>query len=444
MTKMNATQHLENDVLEAGEGVVDITPPLGIELSGFHFHPGNERLITGIRQPPSTRALVLRLKAVETAIVSMEICAVSRDFVKRVQAQVANQVGIPVENVRICVTHTHSMPTLRYFRQWGEIPPKAYIDVLENSVVQAVELAKEDLAPADLYVGKARAAGGNFNRTSETWETDELFTETSTDEERWLDTMLHTLHFHRGEEKREFLWYHFSAHAVCYTDGNAGPDWPGMVAEQVRSEDGLAPAFLQGHCGDVNPGGGSSSWLGDPEKVSASIYAALHNALNHANRVKVSEIRISNTDIEVPFDIELLKAQLAKYEENPSQCVSGEWVDARFAQDWFEAAKRWDLQQTSCISPISVIQLGEVGLLFHPAELYSYYGLDIRRDSPFENTLVVGYTDDFIGYLTDPNAYEAGEYAAIVVPKITDLPPFTPEAARVFTTEAKAFLQKVS
>ena len=112
--------------------------------------------------------------------------------------------------------------------------------------------------------------------------------------------------------------------------------------------------------------------------------------------------------------------------------------------DWFEAAKRWDLQQTSCISPISVIQLGEVGLLFHPAELYSYYGLEIRRDSPFEHTLVIGYTDDFIGYLTDPKAYQTGEYAAIVVPKITDLPPFTAEAARVFTMEAKVFLKKVS
>ena len=124
---MNATQHLKNDMLEAGEGIVDITPPLGIELAGYHRQPGNERLITGIRQPTSTRALVLRLKAVETAIVSIEVGAVSRDFVKRVQARVANQVEFPAENVRICVTHTHSMPPLRYLRQWGVIPPKASI-----------------------------------------------------------------------------------------------------------------------------------------------------------------------------------------------------------------------------------------------------------------------------------------------------------------------------
>ena len=34
----------------AGEGVVDTTPPVGIELGGFHRPPGKERRIAGIRQ----------------------------------------------------------------------------------------------------------------------------------------------------------------------------------------------------------------------------------------------------------------------------------------------------------------------------------------------------------------------------------------------------------
>ena len=65
-------------------------------------------------------------------------------------------------------------------------------------------------------------------------------------------------------------------------------------------------------------------------------------------------------------------------------------------------------------------------MVFHPAELYSYYGLAIRRDSPLADTLVVGYTDGMIGYLPDPEAYRAGEYSAVIVPKILDYPPFAP------------------
>ena len=42
-------------------------------------------------------------------------------------------------------------------------------------------------------------------------------------------------------------------------------------------------------------------------------------------------------------------------------------------------------------------------------------------------------TDGLVGYLADPEAYRAREYATVTVPKILDLPPFTPNAAREFT-----------
>jgi neutral ceramidase len=90
-----------------------------------------------------------------------------------------------------------------------------------------------------------------------------------------------------------------------------------------------------------------------------------------------------------------------------------------------------------------VMRLGDVGFVFHPAELYSCYGLTIRRDSPLPDTLVVGYTDHIIGYLPDPNAYKAGEYSAMTVPKILDFPPFTPTAAREMTAAALEMLKKI-
>ena len=52
-----------------------------------------------------------------------------------------------------------------------------------------------------------------------------------------------------------------------------------------------------------------------------------------------------------------------------------------------------------------------------------------------------GYTDDFAGYLVDPRAYEKQEYAAVVVPKILDIPPFTTKAAARLTSEGLAMLR---
>ena len=77
-----------------------------------------------------------------------------------------------------------------------------------------------------------------------------------------------------------------------------------------------------------------------------------------------------------------------------------------------------------------------LALVFHPSELYSYYGLAIDRGSPFRHTLVIGYADGYIGYLPDPKAFERREYAAITVPRILNYPPFTPTAAQRLADEA--------
>jgi neutral/alkaline ceramidase-like enzyme len=428
--------------LEVGEGVVDITPPLKVEMGGFHRKPGNERRVEGIRQSTAARALVLRLGDTRTAIVSLDIAAVGHEMARRVQGEIARRTGIPTDAIRICATHTHSMPGFCYLRQWGAIPTE-FMATVERRVVEAVELAKADLAPAEVALGKARAKGGNFNRTTKTWSTDEQFSAQSTDAERWLDTTVYALQFRRTGDKRDLLWYHFSAHPVCFADDQAGPDWPGIVTEMVEKDHNLSPSYLQGHAGDVNPGDGSP-WRGDHEETSRAVYAALSAAMNGAQPVKVDRLQTASRQFQVPLDMALFESWLDAYRKDPSACQSGQWVDAGFAKDWFDANSGRDLTDSHLPCALSAMQLGEVGLVFHPAELYSYYGLAIRRDSPLDNTLVVGYADGIIGYLPDPAAYAAGEYAAITVPKILDYPPFTPTAAGEMSRAAVGMLKEIA
>lgn len=48
-----------------------------------------------------------------------------------------------------------------------------------------------------------------------------------------------------------------------------------------------------------------------------------------------------------------------------------------------------------------------------------------------------------VGYLPDPKAFRDREYAAIVVPKILDLPPFKPETASILTRSAVKLLNRL-
>ena len=438
----SATAAAVRPQLLAGEGVVDTTPPLGIEMGGFHRKPGNERRIRGIRHPTAVRALVLSLGDTQLAICSLDATAVNQEMAGRIRSQVALRTGIPAENVRVCCTHTHSMPGFCYLRQWGALPVE-YMGLVERRTVEAVVQAKADLAPAEVLLGKQRVTGGNHNRTTKSYKTDAEFTKDSTDAQRWLDTMLHALVFHRAGGKRSLLWYHFSAHAVCYMDEMAGPDWPGVVADRIREKHKLEPSFLQGHIGDVNPGDGSD-WRGEIKQTTAAITPALESAISGAKTVKIDRLQARSRPFQVPLDMAMFDSWRQLYRKDPTKCVGGPWVDAGFAEDWFRGNANRDIKQDHLPILLSAIQLGPVGMVFHPAELYSYYGLAIRRDSPLPDTLVVGYTDGIIGYLPDPKAYRASEYAAVTVPKILDYPPFTPNAAAQMTAAALDLLKRTA
>ena len=429
--------------MQAGEGRVDISPPVGITLGGFHYSPSKPRLITGIRQPSMARALVLRTGRQMAAILSFDMLNVSRDLARAVQRRVAKVTGIPARHVRVCATHSHTMPTIAFNRQWGDVHP-AYVARVEEALVSAAQRAMEDLADAELSVGQARTAGANFNRTTSKWKSDDVFTADSNDAERWLDTTLHVLFFGRAAPRKSLLWYNFSAHPVCHNDTLAGPDWPGLVEKLAVAEGLPAPAFLQGHIGDVNPGHGDP-WLGKVEPTAAAVVAAIREAMAKAGRVSRPALRIEQRDILLPLDMELFRAQIRSYHDDPSKCVAGEWVDAGFSKDWYEMfASRWDQRQKNVPSSVAAMRLGDVGLVFHGSELYSVYGLMIRRDSPLPRTIVVGYSDGYVGYLPDPKAYEAREYAAVVVPKILNYPPFARTAARELSEGALRLLRKAA
>lgn len=429
--------------LRAGEATVDSTPPKGIELAGFHYPVGgNPRFITDIRQPTGVRALVLQQNLTQVAILSIDILAVTTPMAERVQQAVEAKTGIPAANVRLCATHSHSMPTFAYLRQWGTVPEE-YMKSVEAKAVEAVTLAQADCAEAVMFTGGSQAEGGNFNRTVKGSKTDKDFTPESTDDERWLDTLLQVLYFERGAGKTNILWYHFSSHPVCYADGLAGPDWPGLVAQRVQENFKMTPSFLQGHAGDVNPGDGVK-WIGEPEPSANAVYAAVDRAMAKLEKVDVDVLRSMTRPFEMPLDIALYQQWLKEYEAAPDKCNNGNWVDAGFAKDWFEATRAKAWTGTTLPAPISCIQLGNTALAFHASELYSFYGLDIRHKSPFEHTIVVGYADGALGYVTDPKSYDpadGGNYGAVVVPKILDLPPFTRETGRALTAGLGALLR---
>ena len=412
--------------LLVGEGVVDISPPLGTALGGFHYSdPTRPRVTTAIHYPPEVRALVLSRSKMALAMISFDMLNVSFAMVRDVQTRIESQLGIPARHVRICATHAHSMPSIAFNRHWGDNNPD-YEETVSQAMVKAVQLALKDQSSTRLFAGTARAVGANVNRTVRSGaRSDAEFTVDSTEQDRWFDASLHVLHFERAGGKRNLLWYNFAAHPTTYGgSGAAGPGWPGVVQQRLRAAFGVSASYLQGHIGDISPTG--------REQTATLVTAAIIDAVESAREVPVDVLRVETQSVALPFDLETFRKNIAQHQDS-----------SLFDRDWYQAfASRYDFDKKTLPITLAAVRLGDIALLFHPAELYTVYGLEIQRDSPYQKTLVVGYADGYVGYVPDKNAYLRKEYAAAKVPRILNYPPFQSDVGAVLSSAARALLQR--
>src|SRR5690606_26209327 len=140
-------------------------------------------------------------------------------------------------------------------------------------------------------------------------------------------------------------------------------------AARLKGTFGMRAGFLQGHIGDVNPGDGTP-WRGDLEETANAVSAALYHATTHGSLLDVNTLRIEQGEVTLPFDFARFDRELETYRAMPEACTQGTWVDADFAKARYDAVKNWDRSKTALRLPVAVVQLGELALLFHPAELY--------------------------------------------------------------------------
>ena len=143
--------------LRAGATLADISPGPGIPLAGYPHFP---RPNTGIHDPLYAGCLVLDDGATRLAIVCMDMLFFSRRYVLSVRRKAEAQTGIPAANILLCCSHTHSSPWGSDWFELGEKtgelvrPEAAYMDTLENKLVELIVRASHDMFAARIAVDK--------------------------------------------------------------------------------------------------------------------------------------------------------------------------------------------------------------------------------------------------------------------------------------------------
>ncbi len=59
---------------------------------------------------------------------------------------------------------------------------------------------------------------------------------------------------------------------------------------------------------------------------------------------------------------------------------------------------------------LQAVLIGDVAVVGVPAEYFTIFGVDIKKRSPFPNTVVAELANDWIGYLPNREGHELGGY----------------------------------
>jgi len=133
-----------NGYLDAGVGIVDITPTDSVALAGSPTQLKSSSVGTRL----FVRGLVLADRRQKVAIVTLDTLKYPVEHVVRARQRIEQNTGIPASKVIICASHTHRGPLWSYYK-----------DQLVTPIAEAVALAVRDLTPCRLGTSKGKAEG---------------------------------------------------------------------------------------------------------------------------------------------------------------------------------------------------------------------------------------------------------------------------------------------
>jgi hypothetical protein len=376
--------------VDAGVGIVDITPTEPVTLAGSP----SPKQASEIKTRLFVRALVLSGSGRKVAIVTLDTLKYPVDLAVRARTQIEQTTGIPASNVIICASHTHFGPLWSY-----------YPDHLVTPIVDAVAQAARDLKPYVLGIAKGKAEGiaecrrvikdGHaWNR----WQLENPAEAALYPAEGPADPTFDVLALRDADGKFKAVVYNFACHAANTRAPVISADYPGDVEKYVQKQLGyeVPTLFLTGACGDINPVYSVKRDLFE-ERLGGEIV----RCLGQLEPIAKPSLSIECREFQMPG------------REHP------EFNEAEVARNWpgqlehyrkaFNDMKK--REQPSYQYFITGIRIGDnFAIITNANELFCSIGMSIKSQSPFKHTMTVEQTNGAHGYVPTKKAFEGGSY----------------------------------
>ncbi len=362
-----------------GTNQATIPVPPGTQMGGYAARNEPSK---GEHDPLHVKTIALRAgtcQADTIIIVACDLVGLEQGEVRAVKEDIHARAGVPAGNILIAATHTHSGPrTIALFGEPCDGYKRVY-ELIQASIMDA--LGK--MEPASLHVAKCKIENVTFNRRVYDPSSAPVDDECTVLVARGCD----------GEARA--IAYNFACHPVVMGADNllVSSDWVFYANEAVkRAFPRAMPVFLQGSSGNLNPV--NTPIIGDVPKHTFDDAASIGTPVGEA--VAQAATGASPVSIALPAGT-IKEVSIVADDEDKEEIFT-------FAA----GVKTGEGYRVKTL--VQALSVGNVSIAGVPGELFSEISLAIKASQPGRHVMVVGYANDYIGYIPTLANYMAGGY----------------------------------
>ena len=348
----------------AGYSRVDITPTGSVAMSGYAEAGESVRMSQGVLSKLYLTCIALTDEGGSTVLLyTLDCIRINHLPAGEVRKAVSEATGVPVDNILISATHSHSTPDVEQ-ASLSEAAVQAATDALADRAAATVNYSATETERM-VFVRHYNTENG-FVSGSNFGPSDKKVSHTTE-----ADKELRLLQFDR-EGKKPIVMINWMGHATMVSTGSSdfgkahrymiSADYVGFCRDYVESNSDCHFALFMGASGNL----GTSSALAGEERTESPIeYGEILgqyvlDAAKAATPLQTGTIRTTTT----PF--KAARADLTLY----------------------------------------AMGCGELGLIAGPYEMFDTVSMNVREQSPYKATFVLTQTNGAFGYMATAICYD--------------------------------------